>query len=299
MHSSSAGYVGRFAPSPTGPLHFGSLLAALASYLDARSAQGNWLLRIEDIDPGREPPGAADAILDILDTFGLHWDGPVLYQSTRIDAYNQALRQLESAGNTFGCTCSRQKIRDLGGVYDGHCRHRSPPLTRDYALRVRVTASPTGLNDLIQGYYEQNLSTQCGDFILRRRDGLIAYQLAVVVDDAWQGVTHIVRGSDLLESTPRQLWLQSLLNLPRPIYAHIPIASNPDGQKLSKQHHARPLRREEAGTALHQALVFLGQQPPAELNGEQPAQLLDWAVHHWDIQQVPKLANIPVSPQLS
>lgn len=292
-------YIGRFAPSPSGALHFGSLLAALASYLDARAHKGRWLVRMEDLDPAREPPGAADQILSTLDAFGLHWDGPVIYQSNRQDAYHQALSELNQAGLLYPCDCSRRRVRELGGIYDGHCRDKKTPPNGDHALRVCVGTKHTVVNDIIQGSYSQHLQTHCGDFIARRRDGLIAYQLAVVVDDAWQQITRVVRGYDLLESTPRQFYLQHLLRLPHPAYAHIPVASNAQGQKLSKQHFARPLSQSEAGDSIFQALVFLGQHPPTAMHQNPPEEQLSWAIRHWDIQQVPKLANIPVSTQLS
>lgn len=292
-------YTGRFAPSPSGALHFGSLLAALASYLDARAHKGQWLVRMEDLDPDREPPGAADQILSTLEAFGLHWDGPVIYQSNRHDAYHQALSDLHRAGLLYPCDCSRRRVRELGGIYDGLCRHKQPQLMDDHALRVRVSTENTVVNDIIQGTCSQHLQTHCGDFIVRRRDGLTAYQLAVVVDDAWQQITRVVRGYDLLESTPRQFYLQQLLRLPHPEYAHIPVASNSQGQKLSKQHFARPLSQSEARDSIFQALLFLGQHPPAAMLTSPPEEQLRWAISHWDIQQVPKLANIPVSTRLS
>ena len=293
------GYIGRFAPSPSGALHFGSLLAALASYLDARAHNGQWLVRMEDLDPAREPPGAADQILRTLEAFGLFWDGQVIYQSQRQAAYFEALEQLQRQSITFPCTCSRKRIKAMGGVYDGKCRQRQSPPRHDFATRLKVSDELICIPDQIQGDFVQNLLHHCGDFILQRRDGLIAYQLAVVVDDAWQQVTDIVRGYDLLESTPRQVFLQHLLDYPTPDYAHIPVAANDLGQKLSKQHFARPLLASESRQATHKALECLGQQPPAELASEAASIQIDWAVEHWDIHNVPKLANIPVSPMLS
>lgn len=297
--SGAPSYIGRFAPSPSGALHFGSLLAALASYLDARSHNGLWLLRMEDLDPAREPPGAADQILRTLEAYGLYWDGDVIYQSTRLDAYQEALKQLEQAGMTFRCTCSRKRVHALGGVYDGKCRQRTSAPQHDYAVRLKVDDTVISVADQIQGRYQQQLKTHCGDFILRRRDGLFAYQLAVVVDDAWQQVTDIVRGYDLLESTPRQIWLQSCLQLPTPRYAHLPVASNDDGQKLSKQHFSRALQLTEGAEMIQQALNFLAHPVPEELSGAAVSDILPWAIRNWDIQRVPKLANIVVSPQLS
>lgn len=286
-------YVGRFAPSPTGELHFGSLLAALASYIDAKHHQGRWLLRMEDLDPEREPAGAASSILHALESFGLCWDGPVLYQSTRLDAYQDALDKLAGAGMIYPCSCSRQRIRALGGTYDGRCRTH-PPKPGHHALRLRVGTASPGFTDLIQGQFQQSLETAGGDFIVRRRDGLFAYQLAVVVDDHYQDISHIVRGADLLDSTPRQIHLQQLLGATTPVYAHIPIAVNALNQKLSKQHFAEALDPEQIPQQLHQALCFLGQNPPADSCREDVRQQLQWAVSNWDIQRVPKLANIRI-----
>lgn len=291
--------IGRFAPSPSGALHFGSLLAALASFLDIRARSGQWLLRMEDLDPAREPPGAADQILFLLEDLCLHWDGPVLYQSQRLDAYEAALTKLADQGLTYPCDCSRQRIRALGGVYDNQCRYRSVPPPGSSATRFKVPEQTVVVDDRIQGQYRQHLHRDCGDFVLRRRDGLIAYQLAVVVDDQWQGVTDILRGHDLLDSTPRQLTLQWALGYRQPVYAHIPVATNHCGQKLSKQHFARPLQRDSASEYLYQALLFLRQQPPASLRQAPPAEQVAWAIAHWDIQHVPKLATIPVNSSFS
>lgn len=286
--------VGRFAPSPSGALHFGSLLAALASYLDVRSRNGRWLLRMEDLDPAREPPGAADQILTTLEDLALYWDGPVLYQSTRLEAYDAALEELQKQNLTYQCDCPRQRIRALGGVYDNLCRHRVSPPPGSSALRIKVTDAPFALDDRIQGRFEQQLLRECGDFVLRRRDRLIAYQLAVVVDDEWQEVTDVVRGYDLLDSTPRQIFLQQCLGYRTPDYAHIPVAANAQGQKLSKQHFARPLDLSNASLHMYEALRFLGQQPPGILQKAPPAEQLQWAIPNWDVQRVPKLATIPV-----
>ncbi len=295
--SIKADYIGRFAPSPSGPLHFGSLVAALASYLDARSAQGQWLLRMEDLDPAREPPEAAAQILSALEAFGLHWDGPVLYQSERLEAYADALADLQARGLIYTCDCSRLQIQAMGGIYDGRCRLRQLQPNAG-ALRVMVPNETLGFLDSIQGPQQQNLLHECGDFVLRRKDGLFAYQLAVVVDDAFQNITHIVRGSDLLDSTPRQLYLQKLLGFPNPRYAHIPVAVNDSGQKLSKQHFATPLDLHQPTAQLLAALQFLGQfpllGPDPHLATASPAELLDWGAAHWDIQAVPKLATIPL-----
>lgn len=290
--SKLTGYIGRFAPSPSGALHFGSLLAALASFLDARSRGGRWLVRMEDLDPAREPPGAADEILRLLDALQLHWDGSVLYQSARLDAYAEALENLINNNLVFYCLCSRKRVHELGGVYDGRCRPRTRPPVRPTAMRLRVDDTPVRFDDLIQGTVSQRLLTECGDFVVRRKDGLYAYQLAVVVDDAMQRITHVIRGHDLLDSTPRQIFLQRRLGYHTPEYAHIPLASNTLGQKLSKQHFATPLDPAKASVHLFQALRFLGQTPPGELSEEAPASMLEWAIRNWDIQKVPALANM-------
>jgi glutamyl-Q tRNA(Asp) synthetase len=291
-------YKGRFAPSPTGPLHFGSLVAALGSYLDARAHGGAWLLRMEDLDPPREQPGAADAILHSLEKFGLHWDGPVLYQHTRLDAYQAAMARLLETGTAFPCACTRSEIADSGliglegPVYPGTCRTGlAGRPTR--AIRVRVNSASVDFNDTLQGYCSQNLEREIGDFVIRRADGYFAYQLAVVVDDAFQGITHVVRGADLLLSTPRQIHLQRLLGLPIPIYTHLPVAVNAQGEKLSKQTGAEPLHGATPGAVLIRALSFLLQSPPQELHGAAPHELLDWAVPHW---QPARMAGIKAQP---
>lgn len=289
-------YVGRFAPSPTGPLHFGSLLAALASFLDARANNGLWLLRMEDLDPPREPADAAETILQQLQDLHLHWDGEVLYQSSRQESYLSALTTLAERGLSYHCDCNRQRVRDLGSVYDGACRRRSTPASEPFAIRLRTRDEEIGFEDLIQGHFRQNLERDVGDFIIRRKDRLFAYQLAVVIDDAFQGVTDVVRGWDLLDSTPRQLYLQSILGYPQPRYAHIPIAVNAAGQKLSKQHFAKAIDAKEGSELVYHALDFLGQNPPGDLHKTAVGEQLDWAIQHWDIQAVPKLATMPESP---
>lgn len=284
--------VGRFAPSPSGALHFGSLLAALASFLDIRQRSGRWLVRMEDLDPDREPPGAADAILRLLEAFQLHWDGRVIYQGQRLEAYAEALQQLEERGLTYPCSCSRKRIRELGGRYDGYCARHPETVRQPAAIRVRVPDEAITFEDRIQGRQSFDLSGLCGDFIIRRKDGLFAYQLAAAVDDGHQQITEVLRGSDLLDSTPRQIHLQRTLGLAEPSYAHIPVASNSAGQKLSKQHFARPLEARHAAQHLYDALIFLGQCPPVDLRGATASELLAWATGHWDIQKVPRVANI-------
>lgn len=283
---------GRFAPSPTGPLHFGSLVAATASYLAARHAGEPWLVRIEDIDPPRVRPGATGNILRTLEAFGFVWDSPVLYQSQRLDAYHEALDHLQT--HTYPCTCSRKTLQiqgqagAYGPVYPGTCRHRFTADRTAAATRVRTPDEPVCFTDRIRGRYCQHLGSEIGDFVLRRADGIVAYQLAVVVDDAYQGITQIVRGADLLDNTPRQIYLQQLLKLPQPDYAHVPLAVTPDGQKLSKQNLAPALPTRQRLHTLVQALQFLGQCPdPKDFS------TLDecwaWAIAHWHLSAVPRL----------
>lgn len=289
----AAPYIGRFAPSPTGLLHVGSLVAAVASWLDARAAGGRWLVRMEDLDRPRCEPGAADAILRQLDAYGLHRDGPVLYQSQRDDAYAAALDALNARGAVYPCACTRSQLaqapRTHEGdiIYPGTCRAGLPPGAAARAWRVCVPDVGTHFHDRIQGALRQNLSREVGDFIVRRADGLFAYQLAVVVDDAFQGITHVVRGADLLWNTPRQIHLQTLLGLPTPAYAHVPLVTNAAGQKLSKQTLAPALPVSGQSTVLAQALAALGHPPPAELMGAEPGELLAWASAHWRIEHVP------------
>lgn len=298
---SAGAYRGRFAPSPTGPLHLGSLLAAAGSWLDARAAGGQWLLRIEDIDPPREPPGAREAILRALEAFGLYWDGEVSYQSGRLEAFDEALLRLTESGWAYPCACSRSDIatanralgRDADQRYPGTCRAglSGDPSTR--VLRVRTTAEDLGFTDRLQGPFRQRLEQDLGDFVVRRRDGLIAYQLAVVVDDAAQGITDVVRGTDLLDSTPRQMWLQRLLGLPAPRYMHLPIIVTPGGEKLSKQTGAAAIDLARAGELAWQVLSCLGQAPPRSLRGAAPVELWEWAVPHWQPQHLAGIRNIP------
>ncbi len=286
-------YVGRFAPSPTGPLHLGSLVAALASWLDARVAGGRWLVRMEDLDRPRCDPAAADTILRQIEVYGLTWDGAVLVQSQRDDAYAAALDRLKSQGAVFACTCTRSQLahapRNAEGetVYPGTCRLYSTPQGEHFAWRVRVEEVSAHFVDRIHGALQQDLAREVGDFVVRRADGLFAYQLAVVVDDAFQGVTHVVRGADLLWNTPRQIYLQGLLDLPTPVYAHVPLITNAAGQKLSKQTLAPALPETGRRAVLAEALAALGHPPPTELVGAGPDELLAWASAHWHIESVP------------
>ncbi len=279
-------YTGRFAPSPTGPLHFGSLLAALASYLDARSHQGYWLVRIEDLDPPREIEGAADSILHTLEQLGLHWDHKVIRQSDRLSLYNDILTDLTNDGLAYPCKCSRQQIKLRSGrsLYDGFCRNLTPDPGQRCAIRSRCDTNYS-FNDQVLG--RQDFCSQMEDFVIFRRDGFFSYQLAVTIDDAEQQITHIVRGSDLLDSTPKQIHLQRQLGYHQPIYAHIPVATNTLGQKLSKQTFAPALNQNERVQLVIKALNFLGQQPIAELADSTIEECLNWAVEHWDLTAIP------------
>lgn len=282
-------YIGRFAPSPTGPLHLGSLIAAVASYLEAKKNQGQWLLRMEDLDPPREEAGAAQQILDCLQAHGLNWDGQVLWQSQRHAAYQQIVSKLLTENKAYYCHCSRADIQQMGGIYDGRCRNNKIN-PKDSAVRVIVNRGDTDFDDTLQGHFHQDLTTEIGDFVIKRKDGLFAYQLAVVLDDDYQGVTHIVRGSDLLDSTPRQIYLQQALGLPTPHYTHIPVITHSDGQKLSKQTHASALDPKQAETNLRLSLHFLNQAPPPS-SAKTVNEILDSALEHWQLQSIlPTLA---------
>jgi glutamyl-Q tRNA(Asp) synthetase len=258
----------------------GSLVAALASYLDARSVNGAWLMRMEDLDPPRESVEAADQILFALDALGLYWDGPVLYQSNRHEAYHHAIAVLKDRHLVFACDCSRQQVQDSGG-YPGTCRDRQLESGPEMALRCRVMDAILTFDDRIQGRQHQNLEREVGDFVIRRKDGLFAYQLAVAVDDAFQGITHVVRGIDLMDSTPRQLYLQQQLGLPTPGYAHIPVIVNNQGQKLSKQHQATPINPGNPARLLLHALNYLRQDLDPHLAAAGADDILTWASTHW------------------
>lgn len=285
-------YRGRFAPSPTGPLHFGSLVAAVGSFLEARSRGGEWLVRMEDLDLPRTVPGAADDILRTLDTFGLHWDGAVMVQSARNEAYRAALADLENLGAVYPCTCTRKEIADSalsgidGPVYPGTCRAGLPEGRSPRAMRVRTDSTPTFFDDALHGRISQVLETEVGDFVVRRADGLFAYQLAVVVDDAEQAITHVVRGADLIYSTPRQIHLQKLLSLPAPVYLHLPVVVNERGEKLSKQTLAPAVSRINPVAQLFEALVFLKQVPPEELKDADIDAFWKWAIAHWQVDRL-------------
>ncbi len=288
-------YVGRFAPSPSGPLHFGSLVTALGSFLDARAHQGKWLVRMEDLDPPREQSGAADAILHCLEAHQLFWDDSVLYQSRRHDAYEQCLDFLKSQDWIYACDCSRQELQNTGGVYQGYCRNRQEIIQSPYAWRLklydlphRLSADIQSFDDLIQGRQIRNLRKEAGDQILKRRDGFYAYQLAVVLDDIEQKITHIIRGRDLLDVTASQIFFFNLLKANLPQFGHLPLAIGLNGQKLSKQNKAPNINPEQANQNLWLALEFLGQNPPAELKHQGARSLLDWAILNWQLDWVPQ-----------
>ena len=281
---SSLPYRGRFAPSPTGPLHLGSLIAALASYLDARSNDGVWLVRMDDLDPPREVSGAARSILNSLQQHGLQWDEDLLWQSKRGAAYQLALEQLK--GQTFRCDCSRSMLGANGVCQEG-CQSRTNQISTPSATRICGPESVSiAFNDQLQGIQAVALGQTSSNFLIHRKDGLYAYQLAVVVDDAHQGITHIVRGSDLLDTTARQQYLQQALDYPTPQYCHIPVITNHCGQKFSKQNHATALVDRDASKNLRTALQFLHQtSPPEKL--EYPAEILNFATQHWSPQRIP------------
>ena len=292
-------YRGRFAPSPTGPLHFGSLVAAVGSCLDARAHGGAWLVRMEDVDTERNVPGAADAILRTLEACGFEWDGAVLYQSRRGEAYAAALERLQAAGWAYGCACSRREIADSAGglavdgglVYPGTCRAGLPPGRAARAWRLRVPDAEVGFDDRLQGRLAQVLARDVGDFVLRRADGPFAYQLAVAVDDEFQGISDVVRGADLIASTPRQIWLQRCLGYATPRYAHLPVATNAAGEKLSKQTRAPALVPGHEAADLVAALRFLGQPVPAELAEARAGEVWAWAFANWSFAAVPRVAG--------
>ncbi len=291
--------VGRFAPSPSGPLHFGSMVAALGSSLSARAAGGRWLLRIEDVDTPRIVPGAAEGILRTLEQFGFEWDGPVVWQSRRTDAYRAAFEALRAAGRVFPCACTRKEIadsalaRDGTRRYPGTCRDGLAPGREARAWRLRVEPGEVSFDDAVQGPIREDVAADVGDFVLLRADGLFAYQLAVVVDDAEAGVTEVVRGADLLDSTGRQILLQRLLGHPQPRYAHLPVASNAAGEKLSKQTLARAVEGADPARVLVDALDFLGQEPPAGLAEAGLAAVWAWARQHWSMARVPRRRSVP------
>ncbi len=284
-------YRGRFAPSPSGLLHFGSLIAALASFLQAKSKQGQWLVRIEDIDPPREKLGASDAILKTLDAYGLHWDEQVLYQSKQAEKYRALLKDLNNRQLSYYCQCTRADIKKIGGIYQGHCANLQLN-AEGSATRLRNQHPVLSFNDELQGKVVVKEQLAKEDFIIHRKDGLFAYQLAVVSDDIEQGITQVVRGCDLLEPTARQLTLYSVLNQPPPSYLHVPLAVTSEGFKLSKQNCAPAIDDTNPQPALIAALRFLGQNVPKDIEQGSVEEIIDWAITHWDSKSIPKTTEI-------
>lgn len=294
------GYVGRFAPTPSGPLHFGSIVTAVGSHLDARHAGGRWLVRIDDIDRLRVRPGAGEAILSTLECLGLHWDGEVLFQSARGNAYAAVLTNLKNAGLTFPCTCPRRLV--AGGVYPGTCRHGTTAGKR-HSLRVFTDNREIVVDDGVQGRRTWNMARDVGDFIVYRSDRVYAYHLAAAVDDAWQDVTRIVRGADLLESTPPQMYLQQRLQLPSPDYVHLPLVLDADGRKLSKSDpKCTELILRRPAQVLVAALRHLGQQVDPDMETGSCREILEAAVRRWNLERVPRTAppgaNLEIAPAL-
>ena len=270
--------IGRFAPSPTGDLHFGSLVSAVGSYLEVKSADGSWLLRIEDIDPPREIAGSATRIINDLHRLGLVQDGPVLYQSNRLDAYQHAINRLLKQGLAYPCACSRKDL-PASGIYPGTCRNGLPQGSQARSIRFRVDDQTCEFTDKLQGQISDSPAGISGDFIIQRTDGLFAYQLAVVVDDDYQAVNQVVRGADLLDSTSRQIYLQKALGFESPDYMHLPVAVSADGKKLGKRFQTDPVKHQDPAYAVAQALHFLGKKPPRGLSLES---LWGWALEHWN-----------------
>jgi len=290
-------YRGRFAPSPTGSLHLGSLVAAVGSYLEAKSHHGKWLVRIENLDQPREVPGASKEILSTLETLGMEWDGEIVYQDRRSAAYEAAFALLKKRRLVYPCLCTRKEISDSsimgldGPIYPGTCRGRFPGKEHPVAWRVSTDNKLIEFWDGLQGWVRQQLESDIGDFVLRRADGIFAYQLAVVVDDAEQGITHVVRGKDLINSTPRQIYLQQLLGYPTPAYLHLPVALNASGEKLSKQTRATPIDASDPVSQLMKALRFLGHVPPPELIESDLASFWKWCTENWRPEMVPRIGS--------
>ena len=289
MRKSSSEYRGRFAPSPSGSLHFGSLIAAVASYLDAKAHQGKWLLRIEDIDQARVQAGAIQSILQTLESYGFAWDEEILYQSQRFEHYQKALDYLIQQQQSYPCSCTKKiiqqtaKLGKYGWIYAGTCRQSlANPQAKQYAYRLKCNDLVITFEDKLKGKQSQNVLSEVGDFVLKRSDGVFAYQLAVVLDDAYQNISHIVRGEDLLDNTARQIYLQQLLKLPTPEYLHFPIAKDKTGRKLSKSNHAPEIKITDKLENIHKALQFLGQQPPKITDFEHMDDLWKWAITHWN-----------------
>jgi glutamyl-Q tRNA(Asp) synthetase len=297
-------YRGRFAPSPTGALHFGSLIAAVGSYLEAKSHNGEWLVRIENLDKPREIPAASHEIFRALEILGMEWDHEVIYQDQRKDIYENILTILNKRGLTYSCTCTRKEIADSsitgisGQIYAGTCRNNVQNKDRPGAVRIKTDNNIIEFEDSLHGLISQRLESETGDFILRRSDGIYAYQLAVVADDATQGITNVVRGADLLDSTPRQIYLQKLLGYSTPTYMHLPVAVNNQGEKLSKQTKAALLDISNPVKQLVEAVNFLGQESPIELLGNNVSSFWKWAIENWHPEKIHKKRTLPFPTKL-
>lgn len=286
--------MGRFAPSPTGPVHFGTLVAAIGSYLQAKKNNGKWLLRMEDVDTTRKVKDADTDILNTLEAFGFEWHDEIIYQSKQTEYYKQVLDQLFSQSLIFPCICSRKQLAETNSkIYPGTCRQRHLPERKQHALRILAKDVSINFVDKVMGQQSQNIKTQCGDFIIQRRDGLFAYQLAVVADDALQGITEVVRGADLLASTARQIYLQQCLQYTTPVYCHLPLVVDANGAKISKSEGAARVTVKDKQKLLVAALAFLGQQPPEDLNKSNIADIWQWAINHWRLDRVPQQLNLP------
>lgn len=281
-------YRGRFAPSPSGPLHFGSLIAALASYLAAKNNHGRWMVRMEDIDTPRMVKGADTHILHTLEAYGLHWDEEVIYQSARHDYYDDVLTQLQQQDLIYSCTCTRKQIKASGGFYNNFCRDKNHS-TPNSALRIKQQHPILQFNDMIQGKVETTSPLAEEDYIVKRRDGLYAYQLVVVLDDIAQNISHIVRGADLLEPTARQISLFTQLNHSIPKFAHVPVIVTKPGVKLSKQNHAPAINPHNPTPTLCDALKYLNLKVPAELTHSSPEVILKWATKHFNLASLPRV----------
>ena len=285
-------YIGRFAPSPSGPLHFGSLVAALGSYFQARSQRGKWLVRIEDLDPPREVKGAADLILRTLEAYHLDWDGDVVYQSNRHAIYQAQLENWLSSDQAYYCGCTRKQVKAMGGFYNGTCRDRKLTENGNCAVRLRMTHPVESFNDRKHGQFSVPRELAQEDFIVKRRDGLFAYNLAVVIDDIAQGVTEVVRGADLIEPTGRQISLYHILNHSPVNYVHLPLALDSSGQKLSKQNHAPAIDLKQPKPALIDAMQFLGFELNKEIKQSNVREIIDWGIANWRIDQLPDATEL-------
>lgn len=292
-------HAGRYAPSPTGDLHKGSLLAALAAFFQARSHKAPWYMRVDDLDTPRVIPGKSLEILNTLEAFGLHWDGAVLYQSRRNSIYEDVIARLNKGNYLFDCGCTRREARagpygPEGPIYPGTCRYGLPAGRAPRSVRIKVGDATVAVTDGIQGHYSQCLAADIGDFVLRRADGIVAYQLATVVDDAAQGVAEVVRGADLMSSTPRQIFLNEALGHARLTYAHVPILVDRRGRKLGKSNGALALDRNRRSNELVEALMLLGQTPPQGLAAESIDRIIEWGIDHWQLEAVPARTCINV-----